>query len=72
MKTSGMLLDLKNDSYRILGKYIKLQSTTSRHYSLPLINMLLEVERAVYVVLHCKEGKLRNYKGNLLVHQKRN
>ena len=28
-----MLLDLKNDSCRVLGRYIKLQSTTSGHYS---------------------------------------
>ena len=43
MKTAGMLLDFKNDSCRILGRYIKLQSTMSGHYSLPLTNMNLEV-----------------------------
>ena len=47
MKTAGMLLDFKNDSCRIIGKYIKLQSMASEHYSLSLTNILLEVE-------HCK------------------
>ena len=53
----------------------------SRHDSLPLTNMLLEVERPVIVGLHCetlknirewkKEGRLKNYIGNLLKHQKK-
>ena len=34
MKTAGMLLDYKNDSYWILGRYIKLLSTKSGHWSL--------------------------------------
>ena len=58
MKTAGMLLDFKNDSCRIVGRYMKLQSTTSGHYSLPLANMLLEVERPVNVVLHCEALKM--------------
>ena len=57
MKTVGMLLDLKNDSCQILGRYIKLQSMTSEHYSLPLTNMSLEVQRPANVVLHCKDLK---------------
>ena len=48
IKTAGMLLDLKNDSYWILGRYIKLQSMASRHYSLAFTNMLLEVEMLCY------------------------
>ena len=82
MKTAGMLLDFKNDCCQILCRYIKLQSATSRYYSLPLTNMILKVERLVNVVLHCealknvwewrKEGRLRNYTGNLLMNQKRN
>ena len=47
MKTTRMLLDFKDDRCQILGRYIKLQSMTSGHYSLPLINMLLEFERPV-------------------------
>ena len=43
ISTAGMLLDFKNDSYRILCRYIKLQSTMFGHYSLLLTNMLLEV-----------------------------
>ena len=31
MKTAGMQLDFINDSCRILGSYMKLQSMTSRH-----------------------------------------
>ena len=54
MKTVGMLLDFKNDCCWILGRYIELQSTTSGHYSFPLTNMLLEVERQMNVMLHCK------------------
>ena len=57
MKTAGMLLDFKNDSCQILGRYIKLQSMMSGHYSLPLTNILLEVERQVNVVLHCEALK---------------
>ena len=57
MKTAGMLLDFKKDSCRILGRNIKLQSTTSRHYSLPLTNMVWEVERLTKVVLHCEALK---------------
>ena len=57
MKTAGMLLDFKNDSYRILSRCIKLQSMMSGHFSLPLRNMLLEVERPVNVVLHCEALK---------------
>ena len=44
MKTVGMLLDFKNDSCRILGRYLKSESTTSGDYSLPLTNVFLEVE----------------------------
>ena len=51
MKTAGMLLDFKNDSCRILGRYMKLPSAMSRHYTLPLSNMLLEVERQANVGL---------------------
>ena len=82
MKTARVQLDLKNKSCRILSKYIKLQSTTPGHYSLSSTNMLLEVERQVNVALHCKalkmfksgekKGRLRNYKGNLVMYQKRN
>ena len=57
MKTAGMLLDLKNDSRRILGRYIKLQNLISGHFILPLTNMLLEVERLVNVELHCEALK---------------
>ena len=53
MKTAGMLLDFKSDSCWILDRYMKLQSTTSEYYSLPLANMLLEVERPANVMLHC-------------------
>ena len=52
MKTAGILLDFKNDSWRILGRYTNLQSMTYGHYSFPLTNMLLEVERPTNVVLH--------------------
>ena len=55
-----MLLDLKNDSCRILGRYIKLQSTTSGHNSLPLTVMLpliLEVEKLENVMLPCEALK---------------
>ena len=58
MKTAGMLLDLKNDSNWILGRYMKLQSTMSRHYSLPLTNLLLEVEKLANVVLLCQALKM--------------
>ena len=58
MKTAGMLLDFKNDSSRILGRYIKLQSTMSGHYSLPLTNMLWEIERSANVVLHYETLKM--------------
>ena len=57
MKIAGMVLDLKNDCCCILGRYIKLQTTISGHYSLPLTNMLLETERLMNVVLHCKALK---------------
>ena len=53
MKTSGILLNFKNDSYQILGKYTKLQRTTSGHYSLLLTNMLLGSEKSPKIVLHC-------------------
>ena len=56
MKTDGMLLDLKNDSSGILGRYIKLQSM-SGYYSLPLTYIFLEVERPANVVLHYKASK---------------
>ena len=58
MKTAGMLLDFKNDKCRILGRYIRLQSMMSGHYSLPLTNMLLEAERRVNVVLPFKALKM--------------
>ena len=45
MKTAGMLLNLKNDSCQILGRYVKLQRIISRHYSLLLTNMLLGAEK---------------------------
>ena len=80
MKTAGMLLNFKNYSYQILGRYIKLQRTTSGHYSLPMTNMILAAEKSSKIVLHCealenalewrKEGRLRNYIGNWLMHQK--
>ena len=37
---------------------MKLQSTTSGHYNLPLTNMLLEVERPANVVLLCEALKM--------------
>ena len=58
MKTAGMWLDLKNDSCRIFGRYIELQSMMSAHFSLPLTNMLLEVERLENVVQHYKALKM--------------
>ena len=58
MKTDGMLLDFKNGVSQILGRYIKLQHTTSGHYSLPLTNILLEVERLANVVLYCETLKM--------------
>ena len=54
IKTVGMLLDFRNDSCRILGRYIKLLHMTSGHYSLPLTNTLLEVERPENVVIYGK------------------
>ena len=58
MKTAGMLLDLKNDCCTILGRYLKLQSTTSGHYSLLLTNILFELERLANVGLHYEVFKL--------------
>ena len=57
MKTAEMLLDFKNDSCWILGRYIKLQSTTSGHYNLSLTNMFCGVESSMNVVLHCEALK---------------
>ena len=58
MRIAGMVLDFKNDSGWILGKYIKLQNMTSEHNSLLLTNMLLEVERPVNVGLHDEALKM--------------
>ena len=81
MKTAGMLLDFKNESCWILGRYIKLPIKLLLDIIVfPLTNMLLEVERPVNVELHCetlknvqewKEKRLRYYIGNLLMHQKK-
>lgn len=57
MKTAGILLNFKNDSCCIFGRHIKLQTTTSRHYSLPLTNILLEIKNAPSIVLHCETLK---------------
>ena len=54
MKTAGMLLNFKNDSCQILGRYVKSQRTTSGHYSLPLTNMLLGAEKSPKIELHCE------------------
>ena len=53
-----MLLDFKNYSSRIFGRYIKLQSTMSGHYSLPLTNTSLEVKKLANIVLHCEALKM--------------
>ena len=52
-----MLLNFKNDSCQILGRYVKSQRTTSGHYSLPLTNMLLGAEKSPKIVLHCEALK---------------
>ncbi len=48
MKTAGMLLNFKNDSCQILGRYLKLQRTTSGHNNLPLTFGNLKI------VLYCE------------------
>ena len=78
-----MLLNFRNDSCLILDRYIKWQQITSGHYSLLLTNMLLwgwKIIKNIVTLwsfrknlLEWRKGRrMRNYIGNLLMHQKRN
>ena len=58
MKTIGILLNSKNDSHQILGRYIKLQRTTSGSYSLWSTNILLKTEKSPKILLY---SEAKNY-----------
>ena len=52
MKVAGCTLDFKNDSMEILDQSIKLLSTGSGHYCIPLTKYLLHSQLNTSVVLH--------------------
>ena len=54
MITAGKLLNFKNGSCWILGRYIELQRTTSGYYSLLLTNMLLRAGKLLKIVSYCE------------------
>ena len=60
MKKAEMLLDLKNDSYWILGRYIILQRTTCGHYSLLLTIEKCEPEIALAWAISAKNALQNN------------